>query len=78
MAKQRSSSGPPAIVVRKVPSDSDPGKSYEIRISRVDGRLYCTCKRWGFAKSCRHTETTTKEEILAALELACKTGVLGI
>ena len=77
MAK-RKSSGPPAIQVRTVPSESTSGKYYEVRISRNDGKLYCTCKRWGFNKSCRHTENTTREEILAALELACKTGVLGI
>ena len=75
MAK-RKNSGPPAIVVKEMMGTS--GDKYEVRISRNDGKLYCTCKGWGFKKTCRHTEATDREEILAALANACKTGVLGI
>jgi len=78
MAKKRTMKGPPAIHVSTVPSSSDPTKEYEIRISRVDGRLYCTCRAWGIRKTCKHVNSTTRNEILDALEEACQTGVLGI
>jgi len=73
------SAHPPAIVVRTVKSKSKPkSKPHEVRISRTDGKLYCTCKGWQMRKSCRHTQDTTKEHILAALEQAGAEGGLGI
>lgn len=73
----RKTSGPPAIVVRKCPSKSGSG-TYEVRISRIDGKMWCNCRGWKFNKSCTHTQLTTIDDVLAALENACKTGVLGI
>ena len=74
---KRKASGPPAIKVTERISTSS-GTVYEIRISRTDGKLYCTCRGWPFKKRCKHTEDTSKHEILEALERECKTGVLGI
>ena len=75
MAKK--SGGPPAIVVRTCPSKSG-GGMHEVRISRTDGKMYCMCAGWRFNKTCTHTQLTTLDDVLAALENACKTGVLGI
>lgn len=72
----RSDGGPPAIDVAEYPSKSS-SKIHNVRISRVDGRLYCTCRGWGFHKECTHTKSVSKDQILAALEEACATGVLG-
>jgi len=69
--------GPPAIVVQQFPSSSGDG-THEVRISRVDGKLYCTCKGWQMRKDCKHLQMVTKEDILRALENACREGVLGM
>lgn len=71
------SNGPPAILVKNHPSQSS-DSIHEVRISRTDGKLYCTCRGWRFKKSCIHTQDTTLEEVLDALERACTTGILGI
>jgi len=70
--------GPPAIFVMEYESASNSSQKYEVRISRTDGALYCTCAGWRFNKTCRHTDETTKDDIVAALKEACRTGVLGI
>lgn len=73
------SARPPAIVVRTVKSKSNPkAKPHEVRISRTDGKMYCTCKGWQNNKTCRHMKDTTKEHILAALEQAGAEGGIGI
>ncbi len=69
--------GPPAIVVREFDSSSGNG-TYEVRISRTDGKMYCTCKGWQMNKDCKHLQAVTKQDILAALENTCRDGVLGI
>jgi hypothetical protein len=74
MAKRR---GPPAILVKQCPSSSS-DKIHEVRISRNDGKMYCTCRGWTNHKHCRHTDGVTKEEILTALEYTCDHGVLGL
>lgn len=35
-------------ILAKIPSDSNPGKVYEIR-KGSDGRVYCTCPAWAFS-----------------------------
>lgn len=70
--------GPPPIPVRQFPSSSDPTLDHEVRISRTDGKMYCTCKGWRMRKKCQHLDAVSKEDILAALEEAGRTGVLGI
>ena len=72
------SAKPPAIHVMSVPSESNPDVMHEVRISRMDGKLYCTCAGWRMRKRCRHTDEITKDNILDALAKACETGVLGI
>ena len=42
-------------------SKSSPGKVYELRLSRRDGTVYCTCPGWIFSKTspkmCKHLRT---------------------
>jgi hypothetical protein len=71
--------GPPPIVVKQFTSKSNPSKPpYEVRISRQDGKMYCTCRGWLNHKHCRHLDEVTKQDILQALEDSGRTGVLGI
>lgn len=42
-------------VLAKVPSKSNPAKSYEIRLGG-DGVVYCTCRAWVTNKFCKHLE----------------------
>lgn len=42
-------------VLAKVPSKSNPLKSYEIRLGG-DGVVYCTCRAWITNKFCKHLE----------------------
>ena len=42
-------------VLAKVPSKSNPNKSYEIRLGG-DGVVYCTCRAWITNKFCKHLE----------------------
>jgi len=70
---------PPAILVKVFRSKSNPNaKPHEVRISRQDGKIYCTCRGWINNKHCRHLTEVTKQDILDALEIACTNGVLGI
>jgi hypothetical protein len=70
---------PPPIMVRQFKSKSKPSNPpHEVRISRQDGNMYCTCRGWINHKTCRHLKEVTKEDILAALEATCEKGVLGI
>ena len=68
---------PPAILVKEFPSKTS-DKIHEVRISRQDGKMYCTCPGWVSRKTCRHLTEVTKAEILQALVDTCKNGVLGI
>jgi len=45
----------PWVVLETVASKSTPNKRYEIRRGG-DGKVYCTCKAWAFAKDhvCKH------------------------
>lgn len=46
-----------ARVIKKVKSQTDPGKGYEIRVDSHN-LLYCTCPAWRFSsgrdKDCKH------------------------
>lgn len=70
--------GPPPILVKQFMSASDSATIHKVLISRQDGKCYCSCKGWQMRKDCKHLQMVTKTDILDALELACKTGVLGI
>jgi hypothetical protein len=67
----------PPILVRLAKSKSS-SRTYEVRISRTDGQMYCTCKGWQMRKNCTHLKTTTKKHILDALKDAAAEGELGI
>lgn len=38
----------PYEILDRVESSSSPGKFYEIRMSKQDGKCYCLCKAWIF------------------------------
>lgn len=42
-------------VLARIPSHSNPAKSYEIRLG-ADGVVYCTCRGWVTKKYCKHLE----------------------
>jgi hypothetical protein len=48
------------LVLQTVSSSSKPDVKYEIRQSRTDGKIYCTCPAWRFSKgeekTCKHLE----------------------
>lgn len=44
-----------ARLLGKVPSSSNPLKSYEIRLGG-DGVVYCSCQAWKINKYCKHLE----------------------
>lgn len=61
MAIQRSSLStqtftPLYELLAQVPSQSEPDKSYEIRRSKKDGEVYCTCPAWtkNISRPCKH------------------------
>jgi|APIni6443716594_1056825.scaffolds.fasta_scaffold00027_22 hypothetical protein len=72
------SGGPPPIVVKRFESDSSPGTFHEIRISRNDGKCYCSCRGYVQHKHCKHFASLTLNDVLNALEESCRNGVLGI
>jgi hypothetical protein len=48
----------PYAVMDTFPSKSRPDKPpHEVRISKQDGRVYCTCKSWQMRKTCRHLKS---------------------
>jgi hypothetical protein len=61
-------------VLVTVPSESNPSKSYEIRLGH-DGNVYCSCPSWKFMKvhphlrSCKHMKKLSKEIGEAAAKL---------
>lgn len=61
-------------VLVTVPSESNPSKSYEIRLGH-DGNVYCSCPAWKFQKVhphlrvCKHMKALSKEIGEAAAKL---------
>jgi hypothetical protein len=61
-------------VLVTVPSESNPSKSYEIRLGH-DGNVYCSCPAWKFQKihphlrTCKHMTKLAKEINEAAAKL---------
>lgn len=72
IAKQVSKMLAPAIVeaagpvIATVPSESNPSKSYEIRLGK-DGNVYCNCPAWKYQKippadrTCKHLKGLSKQ-----------------
>lgn len=59
-----------ARLLGHVPSDSNPNKSYDIRLGS-DGVVYCSCTAWKMKKWCKHLDfwhkaegTSTNDKIL--------------
>lgn len=44
----KKSARPAAKLLATIPSSSNPGLSYEVKQSQVDGVIYCSCPSWKF------------------------------
>lgn len=53
----------PAEVLAKFESKSSPGTFHEIRRSRRDGVIYCTCRGWISHKHCTHLTKFAKGQV---------------
>lgn len=54
----------PYTVLTRVKSESGSWE-YEIRTSHRTGVTYCTCKGYGFHKTCKHMEAYNKNPVIA-------------
>ena len=43
------------VTLAEVVSKSNPSQKYEIKMGK-DGKVYCTCPRWKYKRTCKHLD----------------------